>query len=536
MRVVTADETGLIKVIAVETREVLAVSGLEQQSRERCVKALSWGNSSNSGAADYSCLHVGREDGVVESWSLKHTASRGSKVRGTAALSTSAAAARPGFPEGLMSLAAVSGLSSDNSAAAAAVVGVSATGDVHISSSSSSGSDQGTTFNTGGPVDATSWRGTTLATGGKERDVQLWDLHTQQCTWRAKNVPMDYKLQLRIPVWVTAVAPLHSAQEDPLQQQLIAGTAYKHLRFYDARAHRRPVKSLDYGEYRITALVVAGGGREAIIADAAGEVTCLDLRTLRRRRRYSGGGGSTRCLALHPTLPVFAAVGLDRMCRVYDINSSSSSSSKSGHTEPLHSIYLKQRANRVLFCEEGRVTSASKSDAPGGADVSSDAEDEEAGWGSGEEYDMSTAGAASGSDDDDSGADSGANSANDDNSADGDSEAEDDDTAASATAAAAAEDSDDDNGSGSDSDDSDNSGSDSNAAAAAADHDDGSGSDSSEEEEEEQDAAAAVAQRRARAAAAAAAQSSSSSRQRRQQSGDAPAAKAPASKRFKRTR
>jgi WD40 repeat protein len=534
MRVVTADETGLIKVIAVETREVLAVGGLEQQSRERCVKALCWGHSS-SAAADYSCLHVGRDDGVVESWSLAHTASRGSKVRGTAALNTSAAAARPGFPKGLTSLAAVSGLGSD--ATAAVVAGVSAAGEVHISSSS--GSDKGTTFSTGGPVNATSWRGASLATGGKEHDVQLWDLSTQQCTWRAKNVPMDYKLQLRIPVWVTAVAPLHSTEQDPLQQQLIAGTAHKHVRLYDARAHRRPVKSLDYGEYRITALVVAAGGREALIADAAGEVTCLDLRTFRRRRRYSGGGGSTRCLALHPSLPVFAAVGLDRMCRVYDIDSSSSSStssSSSGHTEPLHSIYLKQRANRVLFCEEGRVSvpGAGGSDAPDGADVSSDAEEEEAGWGSGEEYDMFAAGAASGSDD--SGAD---DSADDDQGSHGsdnsDSEAEDD-TAVSTAAAAAANAADSASDSGSDS------GSDDNATtAAAADHDgsssSGSGSDSgeSETEEQEEDAAAVTAQRRARAAAAAA-QSSSNSRQRRQQSGDAPAAKAPASKRFKRTK
>ena len=47
-------------------------------------------------------------------------------------------------------------------------------------------------------------RAQTAVFGGKENDIQLWDLTTQGVMWKAKNVSND-KLSLRVPIYVTAV-------------------------------------------------------------------------------------------------------------------------------------------------------------------------------------------------------------------------------------------------------------------------------------------------------------------------------------------
>ena len=43
-----------------------------------------------------------------------------------------------------------------------------------------------------------------IATGGKEHDLQIWDLNKIESgpVFRAKNVPTD-SLQLRVPIWIT---------------------------------------------------------------------------------------------------------------------------------------------------------------------------------------------------------------------------------------------------------------------------------------------------------------------------------------------
>lgn len=58
--------------------------------------------------------------------------------------------------------------------------------------------------------------------------------------------------------------------------------------------------------------------------------------------RFVGPCGSVRQIVKHEYLPVIACVGLDRMLRTYDINS----------RKQLDCVYLKQRLNCMLFCED----------------------------------------------------------------------------------------------------------------------------------------------------------------------------------------
>ena len=94
-----------------------------------------------------------------------------------------------------------------------------------------------------------------VALGGKERDLSLWDVTTGTSTWLARNVPHD-KLDLREPVWVTAVRFQASSPH-----VLAAGTGYKQLRIYDARAQRRPVRTMDLEGYRVTAITGEPSGK-----------------------------------------------------------------------------------------------------------------------------------------------------------------------------------------------------------------------------------------------------------------------------------
>ena len=44
-----------------------------------------------------------------------------------------------------------------------------------------------------------------FALGGRENDLQIWDLNQKKCIWKAKNVKHD-TLSLRVPIWVTDLA------------------------------------------------------------------------------------------------------------------------------------------------------------------------------------------------------------------------------------------------------------------------------------------------------------------------------------------
>ena len=82
-----------------------------------------------------------------------------------------------------------------------------------------------------------------------------------------------------------------------------------------------------------------------IAGDTVGRVSRVDLRTLRLNGVYKGNTGSIRDIAIHPSMNVVATVGLDRIMRVFDIET----------RQQLHRVYLRQRLNCVLFSSEELV-------------------------------------------------------------------------------------------------------------------------------------------------------------------------------------
>ena len=132
-------------------------------------------------------------------------------------------------------------------------------------------------------------------------------------------------------------------------------TGHHQVRLYDTRAQRRPVQSMggcgvrargaEIGDRPFTCCRVARDDSVLYTGDTTGRVSRIDLRTLRLSGTYKGNTGSVRDIAIHPTLPRLATVGLDRIMRVFDSES----------RQQLHRVYLRQQLNAVLFTSEEEV-------------------------------------------------------------------------------------------------------------------------------------------------------------------------------------
>lgn len=181
--------------------------------------------------------------------------------------------------------------------------------------------------------------GNLIATGGKENDLQIWDLSKidDGPVFRAKNVAMD-SLELRVPVWITDFCFPDNASSDKVG----AVTRYGHVRLYDTKTgQRRPVLSIDWPDQVLTATCATQSSNEILVGSASGQIAQFDIRMSHKgmQKKYRGCTGGIRSLTCHPTHAAFAAVGLDRFLRIYDINQS----------KPIQKVYLKSKLNQVLM-------------------------------------------------------------------------------------------------------------------------------------------------------------------------------------------
>jgi len=328
MKVITADETGLLKLVDV-TKNNYTSHGT--QSRSLSVINTCWLRINHSFA-------ILRSNGCVEEW----------KVRSKGLLCTRKI--QTDIINGM-------GIIAMNEHT---VICYSSTGAVLTVDLSSSDSKEWNELTVKGPIDCVTYNSIqkTIACGGNDNDLKVLDATTGAKVWAAKNVPHD-SVRLAVPVWVSSIAFLPTAGDvcgpDSLSDgNLIAtGTAYKHMRLYDIRTRRQPVASYEIGDFRVTrilptsvwdATACSGSGSAAVhIADASGGLQSRDLRTGKTLTLYAGSAGSIRDMACNPAGDRLATVSLDRYLRVY----------QPGKKKLLHEAYLKNRLNACLIIEDG---------------------------------------------------------------------------------------------------------------------------------------------------------------------------------------
>ncbi|XP_003798751.1 WD repeat-containing protein 74 [Otolemur garnettii] len=174
-----------------------------------------------------------------------------------------------------------------------------------------------------------------VATGGKENALKLWDLQgSEEPMFRAKNVRNDW-LDLRVPIWDQDIQFL------PGSQKLVTCTGYHQIRVYDpASPQRRPVLETNYGDYPLTAMTLTPGANSVIVGNTHGQLAEIDFRQGRLLGCLKGLAGSVRGLQCHPSKPLLASCGLDRVLRVHRIQNPRGLE---------HKVYLKSRLNCLLL-------------------------------------------------------------------------------------------------------------------------------------------------------------------------------------------
>ena len=108
-----------------------------------------------------------------------------------------------------------------------------------------------------------------VATGGKENDLQLWDLHRTDAgpKFRARNVKNNF-LDIRVPVWISDICFPDSHNPS----QVCAVSRHSHVRLYDTREgekQRRPVRELEFPEESLTAVSATSDGSQVRINERA---------------------------------------------------------------------------------------------------------------------------------------------------------------------------------------------------------------------------------------------------------------------------
>lgn len=179
-----------------------------------------------------------------------------------------------------------------------------------------------------------------IATGGKENELNLWDLEKpQESIFKARNVILDM-VQLRVPVWVTDIAYLQDYHSVGIS------TRHRNIRLYDPGRQRRPIMDFEWGEYPLTTIAaVPTNDKQVVVGASHGRMALFDYRGTRPDQPvhvFKGFAGAVRDIVVHREHPLVFTVSMDRFLRVHHLWS----------TKLLFNEYLKSRLNCLLAKDE----------------------------------------------------------------------------------------------------------------------------------------------------------------------------------------
>ncbi|KAI9258956.1 WD40-repeat-containing domain protein [Phascolomyces articulosus] len=199
-----------------------------------------------------------------------------------------------------------------------------------------------------------------FATGGKENDLKVYDANLlmkekeeekkKALVFQAKNVKNDM-LDLRVKVWIH---DLHFLNEEGTR--IVTATHYHQVRVYETKKQRRPVSDFDVGKNPLLTLHIGVDFDHVIYTDTMSTVATVDLRRGTVGSHYKGFTGSVSDVFVTPqpsfnddddnkkmTKPFLTSVSLDRFLRVHEM------STQFRRIE--QKVYLKQRMTAVLVDE-----------------------------------------------------------------------------------------------------------------------------------------------------------------------------------------
>jgi len=106
----------------------------------------------------------------------------------------------------------------------------------------------------------------------KDTPISIYNLETNEFTWRAKNLPND-EFDLKIPVWDVDVA--FTKQNSEI---IYTATAYGDIRQYDIRCKPRPVFDKKISERKINRMLLSNCLNYLTVGDSIGNIIMHDKR------------------------------------------------------------------------------------------------------------------------------------------------------------------------------------------------------------------------------------------------------------------
>uniref|UniRef100_A0A8D3CKV3 WD repeat-containing protein 74 n=1 Tax=Scophthalmus maximus TaxID=52904 RepID=A0A8D3CKV3_SCOMX len=331
-------ETGILKGVSVSRKQAFNFCNTSHLSRDQEVRALCWGDAAESE------LLVGAVDGTVKTFSTEKGEFTESR--------------RCGEPDD----GCFAGLAALGGGGGGALVTCGERGALRVWRED--GGAPVAQLDAGRSVSRmrrSPVRPSTVAAGGKENALKIWDLEKPETpVFTAKNLRDDW-LALRRPHWVRDLAFI------PDSDKVVTCTGFHQVHVYDPSSpQRRPVLEAEYGEYPLTALSLPADGNTVVVGNTHGEIALLDLRKGLVRGCLKGLAGGVRWLQCHPTQPVVASCGLDRFLRVHGLED----------RKLQHKVYLKSRLNCLLLASRDLEDGAGRAGAEGESEEVKEEEDE----------------------------------------------------------------------------------------------------------------------------------------------------------------
>jgi ribosome biogenesis protein NSA1 len=122
--------------------------------------------------------------------------------------------------------------------------------------------------------------------------------------------------------------------------QLAIGTGYHQYRLYDLKKAKRPILSIEIGQYPLKSLEFISE-TNIILSDTIGNLCILDSCTGKKIKQIKGIAGAVTQVS--STSDYVLSVGFDRFLRLYKNNTS---------FEFIEKVYLKQRLNAIVVMNE----------------------------------------------------------------------------------------------------------------------------------------------------------------------------------------
>lgn len=179
-----------------------------------------------------------------------------------------------------------------------------------------------------------------IATGGKERqnNLKVWDLESNQCIFRTKNVPNDF-LQLEVPIWDSDFEFIDA-------NCLSTCSRFGYVRVYDMRKQRRPTFNFTNDKEQIGYTCLALHGNVVFTGTTTGVMHAFDLRNMKHvLHTYKGFAGSISDIGIDKSGKFLYSASLDRFVRIHHAES----------TILQYQCYVKSKATRILLVNSTQV-------------------------------------------------------------------------------------------------------------------------------------------------------------------------------------